>query len=389
MDHNGQTLSILEEIPEITWTFKRSDIGSASWTVPLSHPNVERVTSNDPLLYGVQPAGFGPKLTDYRIGVSEDNGVIWRTVHAGLCSSVEIDTTKDSISVAGVDWLAWLDQPYRFAGYAQDWLTQTPIANDIIKTWVNGENASVIADGLIQNLCNGPVAECVQITTSFTGTDWATDYVTWFMLGETDSVLAKLKGISNYIEPDGYEFYMGWDKLLSFYSPRMYLGYPALMVESVSLATFSPSNNNLLSVKWNNNGPIATTTVGMPPAFPAWKGYSTHDASKVVYRDWWQIKSIGSEAKSQAVTNKLTHAYAAHDRNPQKDITITFQPESVNPGLPTRFFDNLCGNIIQVDSEDWFLPYHRINAYYWIKEQTLACDAVGNWTCTCVLEQIY
>jgi len=394
-DHFNTTLTTLEDLPSITWTYKRSDMGSASWVVPLSHPNLEGVTSDsgDPLTVGPDVRGFGPKLTDFRIGVSDTGSYgTWNTVFGGICGPVGLDSDMSAVSVSGTNWLAWLEQPYRFPGYAQDWTTTTPTQADILKLWANTTDASVIIANLVANLWNGNQDESVHITTTFTGTDWSTyPFPQWKMIGENATVLSMIKSLGGWVEPNGFEFYMGYDKILHIYSPRYRKGYPKSYVEAVSLVTFSPSNNNIIKLNWTNTGPKAITTIGMPAAFPAIKGYSTYAPSVAVYRNWWQLRSIGSteDFKDQHETDKLTESWGKQDRFPQKALTITFQPETLTPDNPSYYFYDKTGEIVRVQSENWFQPYLSIDAYFWIDTQTLACDDAGNWTCTCELEQIY
>jgi hypothetical protein len=75
-----------------------------------------------------------------------------------------------------------------------------------------------------------------------------------------------------------------------------------------------------------------------------------------------------------------------YGRNPQRSITLTMQPEI---DLVPDWFSNQIGEVVHVDTGDWFLPYHRLDAFHWITKQTLKADDVGNWTCDLELEQVY
>jgi len=388
MQHDGTTESIFEDLPNLTWTFKRSDISSASWTIPLSHINLVRAGG---------ASGFGPKRTDFRIGVSSDNGFNWNTVHAGILGPVGLDTDKDAVECSGVGWLAWLEQPFRLSGYTMDFATDTIDKTDVIRTWVVPTPVEEIITELVDNLCSGTVLECVPITVQFIGTTWSPDPITDVTIGATGTVLSKIKELGELQEPKGYEFMMDWDKTLYMFLPRQFEATPEYMLPSISAASFAPSLDNIISMKWLNKGPKAITTIGMPITFPGQKGYSTYEPSKLTYRDWWQMVKVGSIKDvitgDSTYVDSYTDTYATRDRFPQRDLTITFDPTAVPVGYPEPdpkfWFSDRTGYIIHVDSEDWWVDYWRVNDYFWIEDQTLTCDDTGNWTCTCTLEQTY
>jgi hypothetical protein len=311
---------------------------------------------------------------------------------------VELDSTSEGIPVAGLDWVAWLDQPYRFAAYAKDWETDVITKDDVIKIWAENQAISVIIDELVLNLCSASAMLCVQLDTAFFGDEWFVEPAISINLGEP-SVLNKIKELGALQEPLGYEFYLDApNKMLNFYFGRQFAGTPESAVIDACVTYFAPSIGNVIDMKWANNGPIAITTIGQPPQFPGFKGYSTYAPSALVYRDWWQFKSIGKAlskiARQKLYVDAITDSYGTHDRNPQKDLTITFNPcapagDDVIIETPLFWFQNRTGYIIHVDSEDWFLNYHRVDAFYWVAEQTLSHDEAGNWKCICKLEQVY
>ena len=384
-DHNNQTLGVFTDLPHITWTFKRNDVSTGNWTIPLSHDNLTR-------------EGFGPKRTDFRIGVSLDNGVNWNTVHAGICGPVGLDTDKDSVEVTGVDWTAWLDQGYRFDGYQKDFANEKIRSGDVSFVWNPGTFASTIINDLVANLCSGTALQCVQIPTPlYYGTEWSTVPILAITIADQTNVLSEIKRLGELREPDGYEFVMGWDKYLRVYFGRQFTASPESVLPTNSVASFSPSRDNIQRLQWVNHGPKAITTVGMPITFPGQKGFSTYSPSIATYRDWWQFLKVGGIKDivyyhgTGNYIDVYTDTYATRDRFPQKDLTITFDPTNVPVyglmyGPEKYWFENRTGHIIHVDSEDWFIDYWRIDDYFWIVDQTLTCDDAGNWTCTCTLE---
>jgi len=382
-DHENTTLSVYEDLPSLSWTFKRSDVSTASWTVPFSHLELDR-------------EGFGPKRTDFRIGVSVDNGVNWNTVHAGILGPVGLDTDKDSVDVAGVDWAEWLNQSYRFDGYQKDFETELIRKEDVAVVWGPGTDVNDIIDNLIANLCSGTELECVQITASYSGTGWTTVPVVSFTLSNQTIVLDEIKKLGELQEPDGYEFRMESNKVFKVFYGRQFKATPESSLPGKSRASFAPSLDNIRRLQWVNNGPKAITTVGMPITFPGQKGFSTYAPSVAVYRDWWQMIKVGGIkdiiTADFGYIDSYTATYAYRDRFPLKNLTMTFDPTEVTPlnetnPHPYYWFENRTGYIIHVDSEDWWIDYWRINDYYWIIDQTLTHDDAGNWLCVVTLEQ--
>jgi hypothetical protein len=216
-------------------------------------------------------------------------------------------------------------------------------------------------------------------------------------MGSTGTVLGKIREISELKEPLGYEYMMDYDKTLYVFSGRQFTATPEYILPLTSVASFAPSLDNIIKMKWLNKGPIATTTIGAPIGFPARKGYSTYEPSALTYRDWWQIVKVGGlkniiSNPTGDYVDAYTDAYGTRDRFPQKDLTITFDPTAVPVDYPDPeifWFKDRTGWIIHVDSEDWWVDYWRVNDYFWIVDQTLTCDDTGNWTCTCTLEQTY
>ena len=378
--HSGTTLSTLAEIPDLSYTFQRNEIGSASWSVPFTHPQLQRVSSTG-------PTGFGPKLTDFRIGVSSTgNNGTWETVFGGICGPVGLQSGRSTVAVSGVDYLAWLDQPFRFNGYLSNLKTEADVASYRVN-----KTQMVSIDAMVANLWDaGNPSESLQITTSYlpNAGAWSANIVAHIViLGDNTTVLGHIKAIGALNDPYGFEFWMNYDKTLVLYAPRR-VSYNG----AVTTQIFAPSiGSPITDMKWGNAGPIATTTIGEYNGFYRNSRYLN---SRLVYRDWWQ--RVAYDNINLIIKNfpkgldAATDAQGTHDRNPQHQLTLSFRPEDVPTGFDALFwFRNQLGKIVEVDSEDWFLPYHRIDGKFWIDKQTLTNDNVGNWTCELGLEQIY
>lgn len=386
------TTTIWDDLPSIRYKFVLSDKGDASWEVPLSHTMLVPPTAPSAAL-----DRFSPISHDYRIGLNP-SGVGWETVHEGIIGPVGMKSDEQLISVQGFDYLWWLEQPYHFSGYSVAQTTWT--AADVVKTWVNQSQQQIITD-LVANLYTTNL-QSVNILPVFEGSGWGEVLVDFKIIGETTNVLDMVKAIAELNDPYGYEFTMDVNPVsppnpfLSMWSPKRTIGTPS---PALIAGNFTPSTGDLIDIDWTNNGPKAITTVGLPPFGVAFVGYDTYTASKNTYRDWLQVTQFKDAFHflSQALVDSATASVGFLDRNPQKELTITIRPEeaSINsttntPNLdPLFWFRNQCGFYVYVDSQDWFMPYHRIQSYFVVISQELINDNAGNWTCKLQLQQVY
>jgi hypothetical protein len=298
---------------------------------------------------------------------------------------VGLESDRSTVAVSGVDWLAWLDQLQRFPAYQSSLKT----ADDIASINVNQTQNAVITEILSHTWDAGNPNESVHITASFLPNLGAWAQTLLFHLaivGDNKTSLDYIKEVGAYNEPYGYEFWMQHDKTLIMYAPRR-----TSYVSATSVQTFKPSLNNLKKMSWQNTGPAAVSTAGKSTALYEYDSYA---ASRLVYRDWWQVREYNNlNIQMDSTGNQLLAAndsVATHDRNPQHQLTLSFRPEDVpTDGDDLYWFRNQLGKVIAVDSEDWFLPYHKIDGKFWIDQQTLKNDNVGNWDCELKLEQIY
>lgn len=372
------TTTIWNNLPNIRYKFVLSDKGDASWEVPLSHPQLTQ-------------DGFAPVSHDFRIGVN-NNGAGWRTAHEGIIGPVGLQSESQLVSVQGFDYLWWLEQPYHFTGYEVD--SNSWSKDDLIVLWNNQSQQRVITD-LLNDMYTTSLRS-VRFTPTFTGSNWSEVLVDFEMAGSTTSVLDKIKSVGALNDPYGFEFWMGvassvtGSKPIYFASPRRVTQANA---QAAAIAYFTPSSNTgLLSINWTNNGPKAISTVGISPSGIGLKGFSTYTPSKDTYRDWYDIYQFTNAYKmvGQVPIDSATDAMGSFNRNPQKELTITFMPEQAGgSGNEDFWFFTQVGEYVWVDSEDWFMPYHRIQSAFKVIGQEMAGDNAGNWICTLNLQQVY
>jgi hypothetical protein len=387
LNHDESVKTTYEDIPDITYKFIMSDSGNASWSVPFTHPDFPPPTVEGP--------DFGPKRTDYRIGVSQDNGVNWEAVHAGFCSTVTLENDVSQVRVTGVDWLDWLNQPVKWGAYLQPDMGSWTQA-DYIMWWPFGTPQTDVITDLIGHLNGADLT----LSPSFNGAGWAGALMPEpiiLILGDTTTILDKVKDIGALQDPYGFEFWVEEDKTIQLWATRVVteaMAYSAGIVTSY----FAPSLENIVSVNWTNNGPKAATTIGMPSTFPAIRGFSTYANSVLTYRDWWTIEQLNINSldihKYQALTNAATGSLGQLNRGPHKTLNLTIQPEIAST-LEEPYDDLLkwhrcrLGDVISFDSEDWFMPYWRLEGLFRVRGQELVqSSASGDWVCNLELEQL-
>jgi len=376
LTHSGSIISTYRPL-DLDYGFTLSEAGDMSCALALSQTNI--------LGYPITQDEFAPKRTDYMLKLSIDGGGTFTNLQGGFCGPVTLKANEGLASFAGQDWLIWLDQVYPFGGYAKqnpnDWI----IPDDVVIYWVNADQETIIADIIAGSYDALNPDESLEINPVFSGTGWGNVLNYYFELGDTTTMLDHVKEIGHQNDPYGFDFYMQPNKTLQLFSPRRVID-----ATITPIATVNPDGDAWIDLPgWTNNGPIATFTVGVPPMFPAFKDTSTHQPSRAAYRKWINLAPLGDTVRSQATSNRLTGSIGTIQRFPQKQISIVVRPEYMVPNDPAAFFKNQCGRSIAVDSQDKFLPYHRINANYWITSQRLSFDKKGNPTCTLTLDQIY
>lgn len=356
-DHAGATLSVLQDLPDMGYSFALSDMGEANWVVPLSHPNLVRDQ-------------FAPKLTDYRLGITSDL-VNWYTIQGGICGPVGLKTGIQSVAVVGYDYLYYLNQPYPF-DYASAYSSLS--ATDLIKYWVTTNQQTVIA-ALV-------AASPLSFTTSFSGTGWTEVMNYMIMYGDTVTLLDHVRAIGEMNQPKGFEFWCDYDRLIRFYAPRRN------NASSTPIASFLyvTGSNGLIDIDWTNQGPKATKTVGLSNGLK--RGFSEYTPSTAAYREWLELVQLRENLYKQTEIDAATDSIGTLDRFPQKTIKITVKPDEVDPLDETAWFYNHCGKVIHVDSEDYFLPYHRIDTLAIITNQDFKLNN-GTWTCDISADYIY
>ena len=366
MDHSGGVLRTFP-MEEPSLIYKLSDVGECGLSIALSNPSLSADL-------------FAPRRTDYIVKLSTNNGSTFSELQGGICAPVGLRTGEDRVRIKGLDWLAWLQQPYWFEGYKKD--PDLWVATDVIKYWVNQTQQTIISN-VLSGMYDG-TSETLQLTASFSGTGWLSSVdAQMIQLGDTANVLDFIKAVGGLVDPYGFDFWCDYDKLIRFYAPRRVTAESA-----VPIALFTPSSETgLISIDWENAGPLNTAAVGMPTA--ALMKYHSYPPARAQFRKWLEIIQMNEYIRTDFMAQQVTNDIGGLHSNPQKKNTITILPDYMDPFDETVGFYNHCGSVVYVDSENEFHPYHTVDAPYVVTQQEISQAEGGQWVCNMTLDQIY
>lgn len=365
MTHAGDVLATFP-MEEPSLIYRLSDPGECSLSIPLSHPNLSADL-------------FAPRRTDYMLKLSTNFGGSFSEIQGGICAPVGLQTGDYRVRIKGLDWLAWLQQPFWFPGYPKS--PTTWVQNDIIKFWVNQTQQTIISD-ILAGMYDGTV-ETLQLTADFNGTGWLQSIdVQSVQIGDTTNALDLIRSVGELVAPYGFDFWCDFDKLIRFYAPKRVTAESA-----VPIALFTPSSaTGLVKIDWENAGPLNTAAVGMPTA--ALMKYHSFTPARQQFRKWLEIIQMNDYVRTDFMAQQVTNDIGGLRSNPQKKNTITILPDRMDPFDETVGFYNHCGQVVYVDSETEFFPYHKVDAPYVVTQQEISMQE-GQWVCNMTLDQIY
>lgn len=386
------------EVLKPEYSFNLSDMGTCSWNLALSQQRVD----GGPIVQDE----FAPKSRDYLL--RGNDGIQNVKLQSGRLLDVGLESDTGLIACSGKDWLEYLDQPWYFGssaghGYQADLLTLKYSVDDIVKVFVataGTDTPNVVFGSTQQKIINAILAHAnllspgdIQYTANYAGTGWGQvlEYEIQF-LDET-TLLSHIQAVSSYADPLGFDFWCDWDKKIYFYSPRLVINPSSPAAQTILTLVYGV--DPVVKVVWHNAGPKATRTVGKN-SVNIWKERS-FAGSISTYRDELEVIDLGQKFDSARTLAAIQHqvdvatdAVGSFDWNPQKDLTLTVLPDRLFPSSEVDGFKSMLGKAISFDSGNEFMPYHRINASYYIVSQTYRTDDdSGNFILDLGLQQIY
>jgi len=407
LDHSNNAISIHSPVDDsLRWGYRATDTGDISYDLSL--------TDDEELINAGQDS-FAAYKTDWRLGMSV-NGAAFTSIHAGIHTSVGLKGRSDSVSVSGRDWSEWLNQavwfdlydiefnPDNFSsfkrafnkGYNEDGTTTNDLgsttfdANGFLQgpayyVWIGllGANFETMLTDLITISKQG--TDFVNLQPQFEGFSFLETLPSYQIFWQDEGTyLDHLKTIASSGEPWGFDFYTDWDKKIYFFGPRKSVGTSPDPIWT--LTTENVVIDSVPDFTWLNNGPLGTHIYALGQGSPAiW--HLKHDQdSEDIYRKWLRLPRVG-DIYQQSVSDVLYGAEGLQYIFPHKDLQLSIYPNKVNPGDIGDGFRNHVGDVVRFK---WpVMPYHEINAYFWITQQDYHGDSANNWTCDLGLEQIY
>ena len=378
-DHSGGLLQVFKPVGDsLTYNFKASDVGGIGYQIAQSD-----------LLF---PDTFAPYRTDYELQFRYAGGS-WTPVQAGIHVPVEMAANSGVVQVGGKDWLHYLEQPWFFDPYNVDaddlttglaavLLDQFDLTTAFCQFYpIDSQVQTVLTDMVV----SGPPAS-IGYTTSFVGSGWGALPINFppIMFQDQTNIIDHIRSLSSMFDPYGFDFYVDWDKKIYFYKPRRNPTTPIYTLVDNTTIVDIPS--------WRNNGPLATHVVGLGPGSPAWWAHKKDQDNINVFRHWLRLEQLGDAIRRKNAARLLREVKSSTDDLqflfPHKDLQLTIKPELLNIINPLDMYKNHIGDVIDVDYSG-FLPYHRIDAKFWIIGQDFHNDSSGNWLCDLTLQQVY
>lgn len=372
-DHNFADLATYKA-QKPTYTFRLNDAGDISYQLALSQLDTQGIP--------IPRDGFAPQRTDYFLRGSTNHGQTFFGLQSGIHTSVGISADEYTVKVAGQDYMSWLDQPWPF-----DYKNNTPYnLSDTAVLFQFWDKATatqqIIIEDLVASLSGDPSVYKIPITTEFNGQGFDTEFLdNAIQYFDSTSVLGHIKSIAALTDPFGFDFYMGFARILHMFYPRT-TGQNSVF----PIYYLNASNSDLVHFDWANNGPVATQTVGLT-SDQFWS-YSEYPPSTALYRQRMRIAQLPETARLPAKAIAITAAIGKLDRYPHKDLKVKIRPDSIDPFDETAGFKNLLGKCVYVYYDN--PPYHRIDAPFYITEQEISpIDDDGNYVSTWSLQQVY
>lgn len=371
----------------LTLDIVNSDEGGFTCELPLS------ATQTTNSLLGIPrstPNGFGPKRSDWEI---------WRgnkLISAGVLTSVNLNKDRDTILLAGSDWIWYLKQRiYPFdpeeyvAGGWDQWPKQWPETNadDPIDT-------GIIVQALIDSITKDPVTNgTIQGARQIVGKIPTLGQYTKYSIlpGDTRTIFDHIQGLST--SHAGFEFDVLPASLeFKVWNPRRdsSYGYPIWQFLVGDPSTLSQTDlemwGQIIEFDWTNEGPDGTYLIGLATKDHRVGRVWTDPETLVKFSRLDLLYDYGELTNLDSILDRLQDQ---QDLYPQKKLSLSL----LNPEfMPLSFYSGgyprgLLGMRIRVTHD--FVPYHKVDAYFRINSIRWTVDQSTNEQVDLGLEMLY
>lgn len=362
-------------VENLTLDIVNSEEGGFTCELPLSATQIDSPTLGIPR---AMPSGFAPKRSDWEI---------WRggkLISAGILTEVNLNTDRDTMLLAGRDWIWYLKQRiYPFnpeeyvAGEWDKWPKRWPETNAD-----NPVDISIIVRALVQSLDQDPETGDYFIgarlfSRHIPTMNQTTKYT--ILPGDTTTIFDHIQTLSERAE--GFEFDIEpGTKEFNTYSPRRdsSYGFPEYIFKVVDPAGSEPMDvvegyGQIIEMDWTNEGPNGTYLVGLGTRDHRVGRVWTDIDTALQFGRYDLVYDYGELSNQQSLLAMLKDQ---QDLWPQKNLSLTLlNPEYLGVSFYSGSYPRgLVGRRVRVFRD--FLPYtiiqhdFRINSIRWTVDQS-------------------
>jgi len=349
--------------PRLKWTIRNSEKGEMTCELPIGMEEYDgSPMSRD---------GIVPWHTDwylYRGNTLRD---------AGIVTSINLADDRDSVLVAGMNWLGYLEHrtyPFDPEQYVNDhdWASWPKIWGEGAST---GVDLRIIVEDILEAMIEATISQgaftisAAFFTPPFILANRNTGLMGRYKIlpGDETTIFDHIKKLSE--NSDGFEFDVLPQNLeFRMYVPNRDQGTPVYRFTK---------NERLIALDWTNEGPLATVTTILGTGSSIKRGVIRTDFESVVRYRWTdRVANVGQVA-SQAALEKAAQGEQFEDRFPRKKAGFKIHdPELLTPNFWTGGRPrSLLGNRVRVNHDFFF---HRVNADYRIQVINVEVDEHGN-----------
>lgn len=382
-DHGGSTLAEFVNPTRLTYEFNIGANGPGKMSFSLAEADPD-----------LSPSLFMPKLADYELRM---DGV---PIQAGFIDSVNMPLGTDEIHVSGLDWLEWLNQPWRY--YYAPPMDYDDVIDLVIATDDATEFHLVLGPGsqvqdwvyAILEPLSEDSGEQVILNPIISGGTFAEELVGHLSRSSGRTGLSLLQELAGMGDPYGFDFWARPNKNLELRGPRSTDPEAVVPVATMteSSGSFDGSSfdvSPIIDGDWTNNGPAGTDILFLDGIGNAARYFrKQHQPSVDQFRRWGADVTVGSRDPFTIGTQTESEFKAAASSYrmmfPQRELTLQVKPELFT-------FEQYLMESVDVDYQKFPGSFRRIDAYFWITKQAYSETepGSGDWVCDLSLDQIY
>lgn len=383
---------------DLAFEIKNSEPGSFSCELPLG-------ASQAGTTVGIRRDSFAPYRTDWQLWRTGSSGQP-KIMSAGMLTSVNLNTDRDSILISGKDWLHYLQRRiYPFT--PEDYVTFNPAnPNGFWDKWpkrwpevptfdpefkaTNPVDLRVIVEELLLAMRSAvtQAGESIgQLPITFNNSNTGTTGTYEIYPGDSTTIFDHIKTLSEM--KDGFEFDIHPISLeFRIWSPRRDPndGVPIWWIRRHPTDLTNEQSGAIIDFDWTNDGPEGTYLIGLGTKEHKVGATWTDPQTLEKFRWMDKVYDYGELAPKDMILNKLKDQ---NDLWPQKKLGLTLlNPEFMSPSFYTGGRPrNLIGARVRVTHN--FAPYHTVDAYFRINGIQWRIDENTNEEVALELEMVY